>query len=176
MLYSKVTSLITLWGRLLFLPIVRYSRFRLNGIKSSLFIIVSSLVFSAPSVAEPDVHLTSDSAIATAGFFQLQWQSEKLTGHWQLQESKEPDLNEYKTIYTGADLARVMSGKSDGDYYYRVVLQDGAALHMSKVVKVTVAHHPLINAFIFFLIGAVVFIAILISIIKGNRQSTLPPR
>ena len=114
------------------------------------------------------LELNSDSTIATAGYYQLNWSGNAET--FQLQESSTSDFNAYKVIYEGKDLARVISGKPDGDYYYRVKTSTSdSAPGVSNVVEVTVAHHPLQNAILFFLAGAIVFIAILVLILKGNK-------
>jgi uncharacterized membrane protein YdcZ (DUF606 family) len=44
---------------------------------------------------------------------------------------------------------------------------DGSSI--GKTVTITVEHHPLATAFNFFLVGAIVFIFILVAIIRGNR-------
>jgi len=116
------------------------------------------------------LELISDSDVATAGFFQLKWTG--TSPHYKLQESLTHDFTSFKTLYSGSDLATVLSGKPDGDYYYRVVATSKQNVH-SNIVKVSVAHHPLINAFLFFIAGAIVFIATLVLIIKGNRQQTV---
>ncbi|MGD8812014.1 MAG: hypothetical protein PVH16_04700 [Thioalkalispiraceae bacterium] len=90
---------------------------------------------------------------------------------YQLQESASEDFQSYKTIYQGPDQASVISGKPDGVYYYRIVGMDSQPPVSSNTLKVSVAHHPLVNAFVFFTAGAMVFVAILFLIIKGSRQS-----
>lgn len=113
--------------------------------------------------------LGTDTERATAGYFQLSWSGE--SDNYQLQESRSADFQKFTIVYEGHDLARVMSGKPDGDYYYRVIDPDDHS-HTSEVIQVSVAHHPLENAFYFFIAGAIVFIATLVLIIRGNRQST----
>jgi hypothetical protein len=91
-------------------------------------------------------------------------------GPYHLQESSTTDFSTYRTLYQGDDLATVISGKPDGVYYYRISLSNEQQIADSNVVKVTVAHHPLKTALLFFLAGAIVFVATFIMIIKGNRQ------
>ena len=69
-------------------------------------------------------------------------------------------------IYEGVDTATVISGKPDGVYHYSLRTTDGREI--AKPVTVTVKHHSLATAFNFFLVGAIVFIFILIAIIRGN--------
>lgn len=167
----KVTSRIARWGWLLFLPFFGCSRSPLPSYKSrvSLLICLNLLFISASNAST--LELTSDSETATAGFFQLKWLGD--SQRYQLQESITPDFASYKTIYHGADQATVISGKSDGDYYYRISITASNKEIHSNIVKVSVAHHPLVNAFLFFIAGAIVFVAILIVIIKGSRQQAV---
>jgi hypothetical protein len=163
-------------GRRLFLPLVGYSYLPLRDKKSSIFaipILLSGFLLCATTTTASEIQLSSDSQVATAGFYQLRWQKgDGAGGDWQLQESRQAGLQDYKVIYRGPDLARVISGKHDGDYFYRVASADAPGKEASNVIKVTVAHHPLKNAFLFFALGAAVFLAILVSIITGNRRNT----
>lgn len=169
----KVTSRIARWGRFLFLPIVGYSHFPLRVSRLSLFasfLFVAGLINPVHASLRAPVELLTNSEIATAGFYQLRWNSENYTGNWQLQESQNADLENLSVLYRGPDLARVISGKPDGVYYYRVVAETTSAPRMSNIIQVTVAHHSLRNAIIFFAVGALIFLAILISILRGNRK------
>lgn len=167
----KVTSRIARWGRLLFLPVIGCSRSLLPNYKFliSFFFSINLLLVSISNATA--LELISDSDIATAGFFQLKWSGN--SSPYKLQESLSPDFTSFKTRYHGADLATVISGKPDGDYYYRVVGDNTQQGIHSNIVKVSVIHHPLINAFVFFIAGAIVFTALLILIFRGNRQHTV---
>jgi hypothetical protein len=105
--------------------------------------------------------------VATAGFFQLTWDS---NGPVELQESQDPDFAGAEVVYTGADTARVMSGKADGNWYYRARAAAGHGTDWSEPVKVTVRHHPLARALAFFAVGATVFAATLVLILGGSRR------
>ncbi len=168
MIFLKATSRIARWGRLLFLPRIGCSRTYLSDRKilSAVFYTMCLLFSGIPSAYA--IQLSSDSQRATAGYYQLSWSGN--IDLFQLQESIAADFQTVNIIYNGKDLARVMSGKPDGDYYYRVIDPDNNSL-MSNVVKVTVAHHPLENAILFFIAGAIVFISTLVLIIKGNRKT-----
>ena len=116
------------------------------------------------------MHLQSDSNIATAGYFRLSWmlsnaaqQDASAEWQYQLQESHDPQLAQARTIYLGADLARVVSGKSNGDYFYRIrAMRDQQPVSgWSDIVKVHVAHHSLNRAMLFFAAGAFIFLALL---------------
>lgn len=114
------------------------------------------------------LQLNSDTQVATAGYFQLSWSGK--ADVYQLVESTTADFKSSKMIYQGKDLARVMSGKSDGEYFYRLQTQRDNQSSTSNVVKVTVLHHSLRNAILFFIAGAIVFISIIILIVKGNNE------
>ncbi|KPJ93356.1 MAG: hypothetical protein AMJ55_08180 [Gammaproteobacteria bacterium SG8_15] len=107
---------------------------------------VCTLVISAPAwSAAPQ--LESDTDVATAGYYRLEW-----------------NANEVKDFIL----------EESQDYYYRVrelntqSREDG----WSEVVHVQVQHHSLTRALLFFVIGAIVFVATLAAIIVGNRQAS----
>ena len=111
--------------------------------------------------------LEVDASGTTAGYFRLMWTSEQAT---RLVESRDPDFTSARTIYQGDDLARVVSGVPDGDYYYRLEsLDEGDVL--TPPVKVSVQHHSLQRAWTFFGIGAVVFVGTAILVFVGARRA-----
>ncbi|HWM27591.1 MAG TPA: hypothetical protein VNQ14_03960 [Woeseiaceae bacterium] len=126
------------------------------------------MIASPASAAAKTVRLASDTNIATAGNFQLRWTADSAV---QLEEATSPDFRTTRSIYSGRDKARVMSGKADGDWYYRArpAESDG---NWSSTVKVTVRHHPLRRAIGFFVVGAVVFFATLLLVVGGTRRET----
>jgi hypothetical protein len=116
------------------------------------------------SAAAGTVRLASDTEVAAAGNFQLRWTADSAV---RLEEATAPDFRTARAIYSGRDKARVMSGKADGDWYYRARPADSGG-NWSNTVKVTVRHHPLGRAIGFFAVGAVVFSATLLLIVCGN--------
>ena len=164
----KATSRIVRWGRLLFLPFFGCSRTLLPERNLPIKILVSiGLLFISTIQFSFALQLSSDSQVATAGYYQLTWSGE--ANVFQLQESTTSDFKSFRVIYEGKDLARVISGKPDGDYFYRLARTDKNSSPVSNTVKVIVSHHPLKNALLFFLAGAIVFVAILFLILKGKR-------
>jgi hypothetical protein len=123
------------------------------------------------ATVQAGITLTSDTETATAGYYQLTWQAADATS-FELQEAGSENFADTHTIYNGPDLASVLSGRRNGNYYYRIrtVAQDGSHGPWSNIVKVTVQHHSLRRAFMFFTAGAIVFLAILGSIIYGSRK------
>lgn len=131
--------------------------------------LLTLLSLSVPAAAEtPDVSLQSDTDVATAGYYRLYWETTDAPST--LVEATDPDFESRREVYSGPDAARLVSGKPDGDYYYRLESADGSAPRvLSNTVKVTVTHHPLQRAFLFFAIGATVFAATLALILVGSR-------
>jgi len=137
--------------------------------------LLSVVVLPLP-VLSANIHLESDSVVATAGYFRLSWLLQTATDEshieYQLQRSQQADFSRFKEIYRGPDLARVVSGKPNGDYYYRVrALQDGVPVSSwSDTTRVTVAHHSIVRALLFFLAGAVVFFSLLTYLLTRHNR------
>ncbi len=108
--------------------------------------------------------LTSDNTRATAGFFNLSWTL--ASAPFELQEATNKNFTDAHTLYTGADRARVISGKSDGHWYYRIRSGNGP---WSEALLVEVAHHSLARGLGFFALGLFLFLATSVMIIRGNR-------
>jgi protein-S-isoprenylcysteine O-methyltransferase Ste14 len=106
--------------------------------------------------------LSSNTEIATAGLYRLSWQTNGIA-QVELQEADNPDFADARLDYQGPDDTSVISRKPNGTWYYRArVIGDQQAGPWSAAVKVTVAHHPLYRAFMFFGLGVVVFVATLL--------------
>ena len=121
--------------------------------------------------------LTSDTKLATAGYYQLSWQpgirgaSDKKF-LFELQQSPDAGFHTTKVIYRGPDRASVISGLPDGDYYYRVriIQADRTASAWSHPMAIKVQHHSLIKAVWFFITGAAVFFITLFFIVVKSRH------
>lgn len=116
--------------------------------------------------------LMTDSAESAEGYFQLSWEADQPVV---LLESTSPDFDSPRAIYTGSDSARVISGKPDGTWYYRLQTTDDGGV-LSETVAVTVRHHSLARAFAFFALGAVVFVATLGLILFARPEFDERPR
>ena len=143
-----------------------------SGFLRDRIIMLALLLLCLPSLAFA-VELQTDTEVATAGYYQLEWANADADVDFEIQEADNPDFSNPDQIYQGPDRATVITGRSDGTYYYRARLRDknGMAGDWSSTVKVRVEHHPLTRAFGFFAAGAVVFLAILIAILAGNRRN-----
>ena len=133
-----------------------------------------------PSAVAAPVQLETDTNLATAGYFQLQWSwpDAPADAVYQLAERQIDDSKTgaaFKTIYQGDDLASVISGKANGRYEYQVrAMANADSLSKpvtSNVVSIEVSHHSLANAFGILSLGVVIFLAILITIFRGAKQA-----
>ena len=115
--------------------------------------------------------LSSDTDIATAGFYRLSWEMDN-AGRVELEQADNPTFTDAVLRYRGPDRASVISGMPNGEWYYRVrtVGKLGAG-PWSKSVAVTVTHHPLARALMFFALGVVVFLATVVLILRGAEPA-----
>jgi hypothetical protein len=97
--------------------------------------------------------LEPESLESNEGYYQLRWEAEEPI---RLVEASSPDFADARALYSGTDTGRVVSGKPDGTWYYRLESVDGARI-LSSPATITVRHHSLARAFSFFALGAVVF-------------------
>lgn len=114
--------------------------------------------------------LNANTELATAGYFQLSWQTNDQHAPYVLQQSLTSSFSTSKTIYSGTDTASVLSGLSNGTYHFRVLDSEALA---SNVVTVTVAHHSLTKAFSFFALGALMFVILIIVLVSASRQKEI---
>lgn len=129
------------------------------------------LLLCVPSLSFA-IELQANTDVATAGYYQLQWKNAANKLSVELQEADNAQFRNAESLYQGRDRARVVTGRSDGSYYYRARLVDvnGSTGAWSDIVKVQVKHHPLSRALGFFIVGAIVFLSILTAILIGNRR------
>lgn len=139
-------------------------------------VFIGALLLIAPFCAAsaqsslPTPQLSSNTGVATAGFYRLSWQTPEAEDI-QLQEADNPNFADAALWYQGPDDASAISGKPDGTWYYRArVIRDDRSGPRSEAVKVAVAHHPLSRAFMFFTLGVVVFISTLLMVISGTKR------
>lgn len=130
------------------------------------------LFFASSICGAVELELESDTDVATAGYYQLKWDNADKNVRFEIEEADNSAFDDARRLYQGRDRATVITGRPDGRYYYRVriVSVDGSTTSWSDTVKVEVDHHPLSRALGFFSVGAIVFIAILVAILIGNRR------
>lgn len=148
---------------------------------------LSLLVFSGLAVAGETRPLASptlsaDTEVATAGFFRLSWSLPEpaatdagIETRFELQQAPSAAFAHPHVVYTGPDRASTFSGFENGDYYFRVRNAGGDAdSPWSAVTEVRVRHHPLERALLFFALGALVFLATLVLILRGPSEERRP--
>jgi hypothetical protein len=130
-----------------------------------------TLFATGPIHAEPSApQLSSDYAIASAGFFRLSWKTD--AEGVELQEATNPEFRNPDTPYIGPDRAAVISGKPNGTWYYRVrAVGNPQVGPWSEPVSVTVAHHSLSRALMFLSLGVIIFLAIVLMIVRGSGEA-----
>ena len=72
-----------------------------------------------------------------------------------------------RTLYSGANSASFVSGLEDG--IYTLTLRDKAGLR-SAPLELTVIHQPLARALLLVAMGALIFLAIVATILRGPRD------
>jgi len=115
--------------------------------------------------------LVTDTGLSTAGYYRLSW-VEDGGRDFELQEASSDAFSIPRTLYQGPDTATLLSGRADGTRFYRVrdLQADGTASPWSNTVEVRVGHHSLTRAFLFFSVGLAIFLATLLTIIRGHRE------
>lgn len=134
------------------------------------FILAGLLLAGTAVSASPAPVLNSDSQTSTTGFFQLSWLTD--AQQVQLQEARDKAFTNPADTYLGTDKAALISGKKDGQWYYRarniLNTQPGP---WSNTVEVTVKHHDLMRALMFFTLGLVIFVSLALLVILGSRKT-----
>lgn len=90
---------------------------------------------------------------------------------YQLQEARDPQFRDLIAEYQVTDSATVMSGRTDGQRYYRLraVRNSQPVSRWSETVSVETRHHSLTRAFSFFIVGAAVFVLTLLLVLRGGH-------
>lgn len=120
---------------------------------------------------------------ATGGYYRLSWGMPEgalaadAAPVYEVQAASMDAFSEPTVIYKGGDTARVISGQPDSVTYYRVRVHVGDRTSAwSEVLAATVEHHPLSRAFMFFIVGALVFVTTLVFIITASRRANQQTR
>ena len=172
----KVTDRDARLGRALFL-LCRCSNSPLYSRKVQHTALALLLLLCAITVqAAPKIELHSDTLLATAGYYQLTWSWPDAPAdiNYILEEIASTKKSKHsQDMYYGPDLASVISGKPNGTYQYLVsaIGPNQRILAQSNPLEVVVAHHSLLRAIFIFLLGAVVFIAILVVVLRESART-----
>lgn len=140
---------------------------RLPSSVGFLFFCVATLAHAAEPAPAVDA-FAADTEVATSGFYRLTWETPDGVSV-ELQEASTDDFADARPLYTGTDRAYFVSGKSDGDYFYRIRTRQSEPSAWTATVKVAVDHHPLWRAWLIFGLGAFIFLSTLWLVFGGGR-------
>lgn len=127
-------------------------------------------LWSVTAHAGPPLRIDPPPPDSNDGVIKLSW-SLPANARIELQQTNLA-TNTTRTLYTGPDTSTVITGLPDGQFQFRgrLINQNTSAEAWSEPVTVTVSHHPLSRAALFFLLGAVVFVMTVGLIISGSRR------
>ncbi len=117
-----------------------------------------------PAASHADAVFESPPERDRAGFFSLNWSGGE---RYELEQASGPDHDNARIIYSGGDSSTTVSGLSDGRYRFRIREQGEEG--WSDEALVIVEHHPLSRAFLFFALGAGVFLVLILAIARGRK-------
>jgi len=113
---------------------------------------------AAPRFVQPGA-ITSDTGYAMIG-----WSADAPVTLTMLRND---DPATARTLYSGSNSASFVSGLEDGTY--TLILRDKAGLR-SAPLELTVIHQPLARALLLVTMGALIFLAIVATILRGPRD------
>jgi hypothetical protein len=134
----------------------------LNRVPAWALLLLFWLIPGGSSLAEPA--FDSPPERDSAGFFTLDWSG---AARFELEQATGPDHADARIIYRGSDTSTTISGLSDNSYRFRI-RAEGAETWSDEAV-VVVEHHALSRAFLFFALGAAVFVVLLLAIARGRK-------
>ena len=76
-------------------------------------------------------------------------------------------FHDSQPVFRGTDTSAFVTGLSDGTYYFR--LQSETETIQPDILTLTVAHRSLTESLALFCIGAIVFLASVLVILRGVR-------
>ena len=142
--------------------------FRRLGRRARLLSVCLLLMAQAAAAAAPEFVLGLSPEQSSNGVARLSWQMPAPQEVW-LQQSADAQFNEPRLIYRGGDSASTLSGLPDGEYFYRLGgLVDGEQ-RWGEPVRLVVEHHSMAEAWTYFAIGLVVFLATALLVFGGAR-------
>lgn len=105
------------------------------------------------------------------GYFVLQWQSE-VKHSLKLQQSRSSNFTDPEIYIVPASGALTVTGLEDGSYYFRLQGNESSGKDFvpPDLLEVTVTHHSLQRAVMFFSLGMLLLVILLGTLVIGNRQ------
>jgi len=106
--------------------------------------------------------------ISENGVAFLKWQATD-ADHYEVESSATADFSKPKSVYRGSFNSAHVSGLREGIHYFRVRAAGGAVSDWSSTVVVDVEHHPWGLVWPLFGLGAAVFAATCVVVLRGAR-------
>lgn len=177
MIFSQLARLYRVWVAQWTRPgLVEWgsqNAFWLRTAKRSCTILFSLLLLLSHQSSAQVPSLDVNTSTSTDGYYVLSWDgvagSSQQTTEFSLEESSDESFSESQVVYSGPDKSRVMSGRPNGVYFYRVSLTATPQLS-SDTISVEVAHHSIQRALFFFVLGFIVFGSILFTVLRGAAK------
>ncbi len=120
-----------------------------------LFCAPASYAFSA------DLYVSDDGS--AAGYVTLAWPD--VSGKSFVLEEKKGQV--WQEVYEGPDRATTLSGLPNGTYGFRLTADQG-----THAIEVSIQHHSLARAWLFFAVGAGMFLLLVGMLLVGTRKNT----
>ncbi len=135
------------------------SRFPLLSICFTLFLLLPIPVRAAPQ-------LDSDLSVSREGYFVLSWEAHESDSNLKLQQSSNSEFTREVEEWSVSGASQfTQSGLFNGEYYFRLVDEAGT----SNTVHIQVVHHSLARASLFFILGAILFGILVVTLVLGRR-------
>jgi hypothetical protein len=114
--------------------------------------------------ATPPHFASAAPLLSDTGHALIEWEAKEAIT---LEIAGNANFADARTLYQGTNKAFFISGLTDGDYYLRLRVADGAK---TEPLLLEVRHQSLQRALWLALLGAVVTIAVVVTILKGTRD------
>ncbi|MFW6218027.1 MAG: hypothetical protein ACOC4K_03430 [Verrucomicrobiota bacterium] len=128
-----------------------------------------------PAVQFTDPEVADEPVANTTGHVDLLWDPEPEDGQWtfELQGAGDPDFEDARTYYQGADERSFLSGLAGGDYFFRIrtLGEDGAAGPWSETLAMEVRYVHVSRVQLLMILGAVCLAATLAIILGGSLRT-----
>lgn len=129
-----------------------------------LALLAAVFAMAGPAVAG-DLEFTGQGDLTSdTGYVMLNWHSGKPVS---LMIATMPDFSDAVTVYDGEAHSFFLSGLDDGHFFLRL-REDGGAV--SAPVELSVTHQSLARALWLLTIGALITLAIVVTILRGARD------
>lgn len=147
----------------------------MRAFSTCLLVLIILFGLKANEIAPPKFENPRENT-TESGYLKLSWSwipgdTDLATYEFELQRTQDESFSTSTDIYQGQDYATFLSGLKNGDYYFRVRVDNGTAVsNWSEPILVRVQHHSLSLAFTLFGLGALVFLLTVGIIVQGNRK------